>query len=91
MGTLPPPLAFVLLLFSGWVNRHQQPVLCENSAEVACPSPYLKALRRQVVVDHHTSVGFRGISRLFQGMSQSKLELPRAHGEVALIPRRRNG
>jgi hypothetical protein len=23
----PPPLAFFLLLFSGWVNRHQQAVI----------------------------------------------------------------
>jgi putative transposase len=27
MGTLPPPLAFFLLLFSGWVNRQQQAVI----------------------------------------------------------------
>ena len=27
MGPLPPPLAFCLLLFSGWVNRHQQAVI----------------------------------------------------------------
>jgi transposase InsO family protein len=27
MGTLPPPLAFLLLLFSGWVNRQQQAVI----------------------------------------------------------------
>lgn len=27
MGSLPPPLAFFLLLFSGWVNRHQQAVI----------------------------------------------------------------
>jgi hypothetical protein len=27
MGPLPPPLAFFLLLFSGWVNRHQQAVI----------------------------------------------------------------
>jgi hypothetical protein len=24
MAPVPPPLAFVLLLFSGWVNRHPQ-------------------------------------------------------------------
>jgi hypothetical protein len=27
MDALPPPLAFFLLLFSGWVNRHQQAVI----------------------------------------------------------------
>jgi hypothetical protein len=27
MYPLPPPLAFCLLLFSGWVNRHQQAVI----------------------------------------------------------------
>lgn len=27
MVPVPPPLAFVLLLFSGWVNRHQQAVI----------------------------------------------------------------
>jgi transposase InsO family protein len=27
MNRLPPPLAFLLLLFSGWVNRHQQAVI----------------------------------------------------------------
>ena len=26
MDQLPPPLAFLFLLFSGWVNRHQQAV-----------------------------------------------------------------
>ena len=27
MGALPPPLAFFLLLFSGWINRQQQAVI----------------------------------------------------------------
>ena len=27
MDPLPPPLAFFLLLFSGWVNRQQQAVI----------------------------------------------------------------
>jgi len=27
MDPLPPPLAFFVLLFSGWVNRHQQVVI----------------------------------------------------------------
>lgn len=27
MDQLPPPLAFFLLLFSGWINRHQQSVI----------------------------------------------------------------
>ncbi len=27
MGPLPPALAFLLLLFSGWINRHQQAVI----------------------------------------------------------------
>src|SRR4029434_921358 len=27
MDPLPPPLAFFLLLFSGWINRHQQAVI----------------------------------------------------------------
>jgi hypothetical protein len=27
MDPLPPPLAFLLLLVSGWVNRHQQAVI----------------------------------------------------------------
>ena len=27
MGPLPPPFAFFLLLFSGWVNRRQQAVI----------------------------------------------------------------
>jgi hypothetical protein len=27
MAPVPPPLAFFLLLFSGWVNRHQQAVI----------------------------------------------------------------
>jgi hypothetical protein len=27
MDPLPPPLAFFLLLFSGWVNRPQQAVI----------------------------------------------------------------
>ena len=27
MDSLPPPLAFFLLLVSGWVNRHQQNVI----------------------------------------------------------------
>jgi hypothetical protein len=27
MALLPPPLAFFLLVFSGWVNRHQQAVI----------------------------------------------------------------
>src|SRR4051812_9045369 len=27
MVSVPPPLAFCLLLFSGWVNRHQQAVI----------------------------------------------------------------
>jgi hypothetical protein len=27
MDSLPSPLAFFLLLFSGWVNRHQQAVI----------------------------------------------------------------
>jgi hypothetical protein len=30
MDSLPPPLAFFLLLFSGWVNRHQQAVIDYN-------------------------------------------------------------
>jgi hypothetical protein len=27
MNPLPPPLTFFLLLFSGWINRHQQAVI----------------------------------------------------------------
>jgi len=27
MDPLPPPLAFFVLLFSGWVNRQQQAVI----------------------------------------------------------------
>ena len=27
MDPLPPPLAFFLLVFSGWLNRHQQAVI----------------------------------------------------------------
>ena len=27
MDSLPPPLAFFLLLFSGWINRQQQAVI----------------------------------------------------------------
>ena len=27
MAPLPRPLAFFLLLFSGWINRHQQAVI----------------------------------------------------------------
>jgi len=27
MGALPPPLAFVVLLLAGWVNRQQQAVI----------------------------------------------------------------
>jgi hypothetical protein len=27
MTSVPPPLAFFLLLFSGWVNRNQQAVI----------------------------------------------------------------
>ena len=27
MDPLPSPLAFFLLLFSGWINRHQQAVI----------------------------------------------------------------
>src|SRR4029453_16744732 len=27
MGPFPPPLAFFLLLFSGWINRQQQAVI----------------------------------------------------------------
>ena len=27
MDPLPPPLAFLLLLFSGWINRQQQDVI----------------------------------------------------------------
>jgi hypothetical protein len=27
MAPLPPPLTFFLLLFSGWINRHQQAVI----------------------------------------------------------------
>jgi putative transposase len=27
MGSLPPPLAFIVLLFAGWVNRQQQAVI----------------------------------------------------------------
>ena len=27
MDPLPPPLSFFLLLFSGWINRHQQAVI----------------------------------------------------------------
>jgi len=27
MDSLPPPLAFVVLLFAGWVNRQQQAVI----------------------------------------------------------------
>jgi hypothetical protein len=27
MDPLPPPLTFFLLLFSGWINRHQQAVI----------------------------------------------------------------
>ena len=27
MAPVPPPLAFVLLLFSGWVNRNQEAVM----------------------------------------------------------------
>jgi hypothetical protein len=27
MAPVPPPLAFFLLLFSGWVNRNQQAVI----------------------------------------------------------------
>jgi hypothetical protein len=27
MDPLPPPLAFFLLLFSGWINRQQQAVI----------------------------------------------------------------
>jgi hypothetical protein len=27
MDSLPPPLAFVLLFFAGWVNRQQQAII----------------------------------------------------------------
>jgi hypothetical protein len=27
MNSLPPPLAFFVLLFSGWINRHQQAII----------------------------------------------------------------
>jgi hypothetical protein len=27
MDSLPPPLTFFLLLFAGWINRHQQAVI----------------------------------------------------------------
>jgi hypothetical protein len=27
MDPLPPPLAFLLLVFSGWINRQQQAVI----------------------------------------------------------------
>jgi hypothetical protein len=27
MDSLPPPLAFLVLLFAGWVNRQQQTVI----------------------------------------------------------------
>ena len=27
MNSLPPPFAFVVLLFAGWVNREQQAVI----------------------------------------------------------------
>jgi hypothetical protein len=31
MDSLPPPLAFLVLLFAGWVNRQQQPVIEESA------------------------------------------------------------
>jgi len=44
MNSLPPPLAFVVLLFAGWVNRQQQAVidylLEENRALRAARGPY---------------------------------------------------
>ena len=40
MDVLPPPLAFVVLLFAGWVNRQQQAVidylLEETGSSVPC-------------------------------------------------------
>ena len=36
MDPLPPPLAFFLLLFSGWVNRHQQAVIDYLREENGC-------------------------------------------------------
>jgi hypothetical protein len=39
MDSLPPPLAFVVLLFAGWVNRQQQAVidyLLEETWGCAC-------------------------------------------------------
>ena len=55
MDPLPPPLAFFLLLFSGWVNRHQQAVIdylleeCRRRI-LTCRAPKVRAIefgRRQ--------------------------------------------
>ena len=36
MDPLPPPLAFFVLLFSGWVNRQQQAVMTICSRRIGC-------------------------------------------------------
>jgi hypothetical protein len=46
MALVPPPLAFVLLVFSGWVNRNQQAVidyLLEENRVVPTKNPVLAA------------------------------------------------
>ena len=39
----PPPLAFLVFLFAGWINRQQQPVIDDLREENRC------SVRRTVV------------------------------------------
>src|ERR1700694_1930247 len=39
MDPLPPPLTFFLLLFSGWINRHQQGSLTTCSRKTVSSGP----------------------------------------------------
>jgi hypothetical protein len=65
MDSLPPPLAFFCLLFSGWVNRQQQAVieylLEENRVlRAAQPSRRLRLTddqRRRLAVKGKSSAG----------------------------------
>ena len=60
MDRLPPPLAFLFLLFSGWINRQQQDVieylLEENRCSFADTERSLEnvALRQQLTVLRRT-------------------------------------
>jgi hypothetical protein len=56
MDPLPPPLAFFLLLFSGWVNRQQQAVIDYLFGE-----PHLRAAVRSFMHHYHEERPHQGL------------------------------